>query len=144
MTKKYRYDYEYRGVKIKIKRVKPHYFWLRFKVKGKIVFREAFYGVEDCKKFCECSIDTRLGCSNEILNARKHINELIEPLWQKNLITREELYLMISDNIGKDYSNSRVHDIEEAREIYRLGLRIKRYLDSIHNPKPEPKGVFLV
>jgi hypothetical protein len=77
---------------------------------------------------CHPNSSKPLGCipSPEMRNARKHIHELLDPLWQDGSFSRSELYRLISERIGKEYHTAEIRTIEEARDIYRTILQIKK------------------
>ena len=56
----------------------------------------------------------------EILNARKKIHALLDPLWKSGKIKRGQAYAYVSKRIGKTYHNGDIRSLEEAREIYRI------------------------
>ncbi len=56
----------------------------------------------------------------EILDARKKIHALLDPLWESGKIKRGQAYAYISKRIGKTYHNGDIRSLEEAREIYKL------------------------
>lgn len=61
----------------------------------------------------------------EIKNARRHIHNLIDPIWKSGKIKRKTLYKMISDKLGYEYHTANIRDIHEARKIYRIVLEIR-------------------
>ena len=65
----------------------------------------------------------------EIKKARSHIHSLIDPLWKSGTVKRGKLYSMISDSIGYSYHTAEIKTVEDAREIYRACLEIRRGLN---------------
>lgn len=63
--------------------------------------------------------------SEEIKHARKHLHALIDPLWESGIISRDEMYKKISDQLGYEYHTAEIRTIENAREIYRIAKSIK-------------------
>ena len=64
--------------------------------------------------------------NKEIRNARKHIHALIDPLWKSGKLKRKDLYARISKQIGWEYHTAKIRNIDEAREVYRIALEIRR------------------
>ncbi|MBQ0113401.1 MAG: hypothetical protein KBT03_09750 [Bacteroidales bacterium] len=107
-------------------------------VKGNVVYQNRpdldclnFYQCERCKNFVGCHKGTEnpLGCipTKEIKNARKFIHALIDPILQGGFIKRKKLYKLISENLGiKQYHTGWTRTIEECREVYKIGLKIKK------------------
>lgn len=55
-----------------------------------------------------------------ILDARKKIHAVLDPLWKSGKIKRGQAYAHVSKRIGKTYHNGEIKSLEEAREIYRI------------------------
>jgi hypothetical protein len=64
--------------------------------------------------------------TREIMEARKHIHRILDPLWKttkckpKAKGQRRKLYAEISKRIGKEYHTGEIASIEEAREVYKI------------------------
>lgn len=56
----------------------------------------------------------------EILNARKKIHALLDPLWKSGKIKRGQAYAHVSKRLGYTYHNGDIRSLDEAREIYKL------------------------
>ena len=77
---------------------------------------------------CRCYVGCHKGTSNplghiptqKIMNARKHIHSILDPLWKSGKYKRSELYKIISDKIGWSYHTAKIKSVEEARDIYKL------------------------
>lgn len=92
-----------------------------------------FWKCDTCNCFVGCHHKTDtptkpLGCipSPELTKARKHIHALLDPIWQNGLIARKRLYAELSKKIGKQYHTAEIQSIEEAREIWRKIVEVKR------------------
>ena len=86
----------------------------------------------DCGLYVGCHHKTKnrtqpLGCipTPEIKNARHHIHKILDPLWQSGRYKRSQIYKIISDKIGRKYHTANIRSIEEAREVYRIIMRIR-------------------
>ncbi|EMN7430377.1 hypothetical protein WB904_002906 [Vibrio parahaemolyticus] len=66
----------------------------------------------------------------EIKNARRHIHTLMDPLWKGGKIKRGKLYALLSDWLGRTYHTGEIRSVENAREVYRKLLSIKRELEN--------------
>ena len=66
--------------------------------------------------------------SAEIRNARRHLHDIIDPIWREGLLSRRQVYAKISEHIGREYHTAELSDIEEAREIYRFARDLGRKL----------------
>lgn len=86
-----------------------------------------FWKCDYCGNFVGCHHKTSkptqpLGCipTPSIKNARKHIHEILDPLWKSGKYTRSGIYKIISDKIGRKYHTAQIRTLIEAREIYRI------------------------
>lgn len=91
-----------------------------------------FWKCDTCGNYVGCHHKTKnrtqpLGCipTKELMNARKHIHAILDPIWQSGKITRNKLYKRISDVVGWKYHTANIRSVEEAREIYKIIKRIK-------------------
>lgn len=94
-----------------------------------------FWKCDACKNFVGCHHKSSerikpLGCipTKELKEARKHLHALIDPMWQGGLIARGKLYSEISKATGKAYHTAELRSVEEAREVYRVVLTIRKTL----------------
>ena len=95
-----------------------------------------FWRCDGCGNYVGCHWKTKtptkpLGCiaTPQLLEARKHIHNLIDPLWQSGKIKRGQVYAYIEHRIGKQYHTGELRSIEEAREVYRVILKLKGELE---------------
>ena len=86
-----------------------------------------FWRCDQCGNFVGCHHKTQdrtrpLGCipTAEIKNARRHIHQLLDPVWQSGRMTRPALYRALGDALGRQYHTANIRSIEEAREVYRV------------------------
>ena len=97
-----------------------------------------FWKCDTCGNFVGCHHKTKnrtrpLGCipTPEIKKARQHIHALLDPLWQsvkRKRSARTRIYNAISEKLGWSYHTANIRSIEEAREVYRVILDIKKQL----------------
>lgn len=93
-----------------------------------------FWLCDDCSNYVGChhKISGRrtqpLGVipTPELRAARKHIHDLIDPLWKLGHLTRNDLYTFLSHALGRPYHTADLRTLEEARTIYREGLKLRR------------------
>lgn len=64
----------------------------------------------------------------EILKARKEIHAILDPLWKKNKIKRDQAYKYIADKLGYEYHTGEIKTIEEAREVYTIVAKLHNNL----------------
>jgi hypothetical protein len=86
-----------------------------------------FWRCDACGNYVGCHYKTKestrpLGCiaTPEILDARKRLHRLLDPLWKNGKINRKEAYKYVSDRLGYQYHNGEIKTLEEARNIYRI------------------------
>jgi len=86
-----------------------------------------FWKCDTCGNYVGCHHKTRtptkpLGCiaTPDILNARKKIHALLDPLWKSKSIRRGQAYAYVSNRLGYEYHNGEIRTIEEARMIYEI------------------------
>lgn len=91
-----------------------------------------FWRCDTCKNYVGCHHKTEsrtrpLGCipTKELMNARKHIHALLDPMWKNGEISRGELYDRISDIVGWKYHTANIRSVDEARKVYRIVQEIK-------------------
>jgi hypothetical protein len=92
-----------------------------------------FWKCDTCGNFVGCHHKTKnrtrpLGCipTREIIEARKHIHALLDPLWQSGTMNRRQAYKAISDEIGKEYHTAEIRSVDEARSVYRIVQKIAK------------------
>lgn len=90
-----------------------------------------FWKCDTCGNFVGCHHKTKnrtqpLGCipTPEIKKARQHIHALLDPIWQSGKMKRQEIYKVLSDELGWKYHTAQIRSVEEARKVYRI---VKRY-----------------
>lgn len=100
-----------------------------------------FWKCDTCGNYVGChhrsDNPTRpLGCiaTPEILEERKKLHYILDPLWRKGVIERSTLYRMISREIGHRYHTGEIRSVEEALKIKEIAFRIKDEL--LQNPCP--------
>lgn len=64
----------------------------------------------------------------EILEARKKIHALLDPLWKSKKIKRGQAYAFVSNRLGYNYHNGEIRSLEEARKIYRIVAELHNQL----------------
>ena len=86
-----------------------------------------FWKCDTCGNYVGCHYKTTrptrpLGCiaTPEILNARKKIHAVLDPLWHNGKISRGKAYAYVSKRLGYPYHNGEIRTMEEARAIYRI------------------------
>lgn len=103
-----------------------------------------FWQCPACLNYVGCHHKTRdrtrpLGCipTRELRNARKHLHELIDPLWKQSKIGRKELYQRIGLAVGWEYHTAQLRTLDEARQAYRAALDIRNQIDGgAENDRP--------
>jgi len=90
-----------------------------------------FWKCDACGNFVGCHHKTKnrtqpLGCipTPEIKEARQHIHALLDPIWQSGKMKRQEIYKVLSDELGWKYHTAQIRSVEEARKVYRI---VKQY-----------------
>lgn len=90
-----------------------------------------FWKCDDCHNYVGCHHKTKnrtqpLGNipNQELRQARQHIHELIDPVWQSKQMTRHELYRLMSAELGWNYHTAMTKNVEEARTAYRAARKI--------------------
>lgn len=97
------------------------------------LFSLPFWKCDACNNYVGCHHKTEertrpLGNipTREIMEARKHIHALLDPLWKttkckpKAKGQRRKIYAEISKRINKEYHTGEISSIEEAREVYKI------------------------
>lgn len=96
-----------------------------------------FWKCDTCGNFVGCHHKTKdrtrpLGVipTKQLKDARMKIHALIDPLWQSGAISRKKLYEELTEALGWRYHTANIRSIEEARQVYRLGLDLKEWLEN--------------
>lgn len=91
-----------------------------------------FWKCDACGNYVGCHHKTNdrtrpLGCipTREIRAVRKHIHEILDPIWKCNRMKRTDLYKKISDKLGYKYHTSGIRSLEEARKVEQIIGEIK-------------------
>lgn len=58
--------------------------------------------------------------TTEMLEARKAIHELIDPIWQSGDFTRGEVYAYMKHELGYSYHTGELRTMEQARDVWRV------------------------
>lgn len=101
-----------------------------------------FWKCDTCGNYVGCHHKTKdrtkpLGviATPEILNARKKIHALLDPLWESNKIKRGQAYAYVTNRMIKatgsqtyQYHNGEIRTIDEAREIYKIVAQLHNEL----------------
>lgn len=61
----------------------------------------------------------------ELRLARQMIHSVIDPIWASGIVSRSELYALLSQRLGYEYHTSQVRTMDEAERIYELAHRIR-------------------
>jgi hypothetical protein len=91
------------------------------------LFSLPFWKCDACKNYVGCHHKTAertkpLGNipTREIMDARKHIHALLDPIWKQKRMPRGKIYAIITERIGKQYHTGEIASLEEAREVYKI------------------------
>lgn len=91
-----------------------------------------FYKCDACGNYVGCHRNRKsdaipLGIipTEEIRKARVAIHAILDPLWKRRLVSRNQLYATLSEYIGKQYHTAEIRTMEEAELILRAVKRIE-------------------
>lgn len=86
-----------------------------------------FWKCDTCDNYVGCHHKTDnptrpLGviATKDILEARKRIHALLDPLWKSGKIKRGQAYAYVSKQLGYTYHNGEIRSIDEARKIWQI------------------------
>lgn len=86
-----------------------------------------FWKCDTCQNYVGCHHKTKdktkpLGVipTKELMNARKHIHELLDPMCKGIPLKRKKLYKKLSKRLGYEYHTDEIRTIEEARRVYQV------------------------
>ena len=60
----------------------------------------------------------------EMLEARKAIHALIDPIWKSGDVPRAKLYAFITRKTGKQYHTGELRTMDEAREVWKIAAEL--------------------
>lgn len=93
-----------------------------------------FWKCDTCLNYVGCHHKTAfrtkpLGCipNERMKTIRRDIHKLMDPLWKNNIISRNNIYKILSIALEKEYHTAEIRTIEEAKLVYKLLLSIKEY-----------------
>ena len=99
-----------------------------------------FWKCDACKNTVGCHHKTDnptqpLGiiATKEIKNARQHIHQLLDPIWENGGMSRGKLYAILTEKLGWKYHTANIRSVEEARKVYRLIREISNQLQGQTN-----------
>ena len=99
------------------------------------LYKLPFWKCDTCGNYVGCHHKTKnptqpLGCiaTPEILDARKKIHALLDPLWKSNLIDRKHAYARITEKLGYQYHTGEIRTIDEARNVYTIVVMLHNEL----------------
>lgn len=110
-------------------------------IKGNVIYphrpdlyNKNFYRCPICKNYVGCHPNTTraLGVipTPEIRIARHRLHVFMDPLWRdKKLLTRPQLYKLISKELGYTFHAGNIKSVSECFEIYDIVERIKNDLE---------------
>jgi len=100
------------------------------------LFAIPFWKCDTCGNYVGCHHKTKtptkpLGCiaTPQLLDARKKIHALLDPLWRSKQIKRGQIYAYLNHRLGHEYHTGELRTLDEAREVYRLVLALRDELD---------------
>ncbi len=86
-----------------------------------------FYRCDTCLNYVGCHHKTQqrtkpLGNipTKEIRFARSNIHAILDPLWKKGKMKRNDVYAIISERMGYDYHTAQIKDISEADAVIKI------------------------
>ena len=101
----------------------------------KDLFAIPFWKCDVCKNYVGCHYKTSsptrpLGVipTRELMEARKKIHALLDPLWRSGKSPRGVLYQKISAELGKEYHTGELASIEDARTVYKIVAQLHNEL----------------
>lgn len=68
-----------------------------------------------------------LGCipNKKIKNARRQIHAMLDPIWERKILDRSEVYKEISNKLGYTYHTAEIRSLEEAAKVMDIIIKIK-------------------
>ena len=66
----------------------------------------------------------------KLRDARMHIHKLIDPIWKSKYMSRNELYKVMSKDLGYQYHTAEIRTIEEARRVYRVAYKYSKMMEN--------------
>ncbi|MES0444944.1 MAG: zinc-finger-containing protein [Desulfobacterales bacterium] len=89
------------------------------------LFNLPFWKCDQCGNYVGCHHKTKEGTkplgnipTKELRDARKHIHEILDPLWKTGKMKRGAIYAELKQVLGYEYHTAEIRTIEEARKVY--------------------------
>ena len=103
----------------------------------KDLYELPFWKCDACGNYVGCHHKTAtptrpLGCiaTPELVEQRKQIHALLDPLWKSGKIKRGHIYAYIKERLGKEYHTAELRTIEEANQVYKIVSMLREELES--------------
>lgn len=94
-----------------------------------------FWKCDTCGNYVGCHWRTAtptlpLGCiaTPEILDARKKLHALIDPIWKGGRLKRGQVYAHMTNKLGYNYHNGEIRSMDEARTIWKIAVELHNSL----------------
>lgn len=94
-----------------------------------------FWICDVCRNYVGCHHKTRdrtrpLGVlpNAALRDARKHLHQMVDPLWQSGAMARHAVYAELSTVLGRPFHSAELRTLEEARTVYRRARDLRRTL----------------
>jgi hypothetical protein len=86
-----------------------------------------FWKCDNCGNYVGCHHKTKnrtspLGHipSKEIMEKRKQIHSILDPLWKSGRYSRKKLYARLSELLGWNYHTAMIRSVEEANKVLEI------------------------
>lgn len=83
-----------------------------------------FWRCDTCKNYVGCHHKTLmrtrpLGCipTPAIKESRNDIHAMLDPIWQRGIMSRSKIYSTLSKALGRDYHTADIRSIEDAQKV---------------------------
>ena len=67
----------------------------------------------------------------ELINARKKIHRLLDPIWKSGKMERRHIYSHVGKKLGRPYHNGEIRTLDEARQIYKIVAQLHNEVNDL-------------
>ena len=96
------------------------------------LFSLPFWRCDICGGYVGCHHKTAdrtrpLGCipGRELMELRKQIHAIIDPIWRSKRMKRGKVYAKLGDALGREYHTGELRSVEEAQAVLRAARQLQ-------------------
>lgn len=93
------------------------------------LYTRMFWKCPNCGNFVGTHKKTgiELGCipDKKIKTVRRQIHSMLDPIWERRILQRAEVYSKLSESLGYTYHTAEIRSLEEAARVIEAIIKLK-------------------